>query len=279
MPGEHACPDRSARRGSTGAARPRSGGRAAGSRPGRGRSADRARQRLPSPAFPIHTAGPAPGVRSGAAGAARAARRSHPDPDPMGTPPAHVGPSRALRSRDAGDGRCQDPVPSWPARPCAVALRPDDGRRSIRCDSSVEAHALRLALGAAAWCWSPRVRQRPTTPTRAGATAPRQRAAPAPPVGRAHPERAGRRDRPVQHGLRARRRPRRRHRHHRRLAGGDPVQPVLPDPGHGGQRRRRPRGPRSRPSPTTTSTRPTSRRRSRRSTTAASRSRATTATR
>ena len=59
------------------------------------------------------------------------------------------------------------------------------------------------------------------------------------------------------------RRRRRRHRDRRRLAGGDPVQPVLPDPGHRGQRRvRRVGDPRDR-SPTTTSTRRTSRPRSR----------------
>ena len=98
--------------------------------------------------------------------------------------------------------------------------------------------ARRLALGAAALlvaaCGTS------TTPTVApsATTAPPASQAPAGSPSEA-PSAGGGDDRPVHHGLRAGGRSGRRHRHHRRLAGGDPVQPVLPDPGHRGQRRRR----------------------------------------
>ena len=61
------------------------------------------------------------------------------------------------------------------------------------------------------------------------------------------------------HRLRAGRRHGRRHDHRRRLAGSHPVQPVLPGPGHRGQRRVGRVGDPRRRSPTTTSTRRTSR--------------------
>ena len=105
----------------------------------------------------------------------------------------------------------------------------------------------------------------------------RHRHRPRPAKHRRHRRRRGR---PVRtRSLRAGGRHRRRPDHHRRLAGSHPVQPVLPRPGHRGQRRVGRLGDARRRSPTTTSTRRTSRPRSRRSRTAASRSRATTATR
>ena len=253
-------PDRSGRPGSSVAARPRSGGRAAGSRPGRGRSAERARRALPSLAFPIHTAARRPGF----------------DLEPLpritqGGVPIRT-PTRWERSDtrrpvaclaaagDAGEGRCQDPVPSWPARPFAVARSPDGGGQGGAFDAvQARRHGL-PARGRNGRDGDGRRRRaaaapRPRAPARRRRPASRRRR---PPRGadrrarrRARSTCSTRRTSPRRHG--------RRPGHHRRLAGGDPVQPVLLHPGHRGERRVGRRGPRSRPSPTTTSTRPTSR--------------------
>ena len=284
-PRQHASRGRSGRRGSTGGARPRSGGTAAGSARSRTIGGYGTPAHLPSPAFPILTPRRPPGFDPGpAAGPSRGTGV------PIGCPTRW---ERSRRHRAAGVPCGSCPAPADGRRPGPRAYRRRGRRRRVAppmagqggastCRSTWRQPPSGSRSGAAASLLVAAACGTATTPTAAHASAPAPRRTARPRA--AAPPGAPERRRPARstcsHRLRARRDgSRRRHGHHRRLAGGHPVQPVLPDPGHRGQRRVRDVGDARRRSPTTTSTRPTSRPRSRPSTTAASRSRATTATR
>ena len=203
-------------------------------------------------------------------------RRSHRGPDAMGTPPGRMASAACLVPARPRGSRLGQRL-----RPAMGRVSVPAKRRSTHMTNPIRRHpppaADRRERGGARRGGlrrqsRPPPRRPPATPACRGdgRAAVRRRQPRAPPTGEIDlfntdyaPDR----------------RHRRRHRDRRRLAGGDPVQPVLPDPGHRGQRRVRDVGDPRRRSPTTTSTRPTSRPRSRPSTTAASRSRATTATR